>query len=122
MINGPERFRVPTVGKDKVEFLVNWTKAAVDNCQFIKMRINGKNDILLLKGVLMKLALYLGNEEEQDSLIPTKSIQIHQFRKEFTIKVLEDLKKGQEIKFVGSFDVPVNSDTLPILSSTDTIG
>jgi len=121
MINTPERFMLPTVGKDKVELFINWTKA-VGKCEYVKMCVNGGRDILIPKIALMKLALYIGNEDEQDSLIPTKSINIHQFRKEFTIKVLEDLKAGQHIKFVGSFDVPVTADTLEVLSSTDTMG
>jgi len=121
MIKGPEKFRLPTIGKDKVEVFVNWSNA-VDNCEYLKMRINNKYDILISKAAILKLALCVGNEEEQDSLIPTKSVQIHQFRKQFTIKVLEDIKAGQEIKFTGSFDVPVNAETFDVISSTNTMG
>ena len=120
MIHSPERFRVPTKGPDKVDFFLNWTRA-VDNCEYVKMQVNGGNAILIPKSAFLRIALLLGNEEEQDSLIPTKSVRIRQFRKEFTIKVLEDVRKGEEIKFTGTFDVPLNADVLPILASPDTM-
>lgn len=120
MIKGPEKFQLPTIGKEKVEVLINWTNS-VSDCRYVKLRF-GDEESLIPKSALIKLALYLGNEEEQDNLIPVKSVRIHQFRKEFTIKVLEDVLKGQTIKFTGSFDVPLNADSLPVLSSTDTVG
>ena len=121
MIHGPEKFRLPAVGKEKIDIYVNFTPA-VDKCRHVKMRIDGGKGILIPKAAIMKLAMYLGSEDEQDQLIPTKSVRIHQFRKQFTIKVLEDLKAGQELKFTGSFDVPVTDDSLLALSSTDTMG
>ena len=121
MIHGPERFYLPTVGRDKVEMFVNWT-GSVDKCEYVKMRVNGGRDIVIPKSAIMKLALYIGNEDEQDSLIPTKSVNIHQFRKKYTIKVLKDLKAGESLEFVASFDVPITAESLTALASTDTMG
>lgn len=121
MISGPEKFRLPTVGRDKVEMYVNWTKA-VDNCGYVKMRINDGDAIMIPKTALIKLAMYLGNEDEQDKLIPTRTVNIREYRKVFTIKLREDLKAGQEVKFVGTFDVPVSDDVIPILDRWESMG
>lgn len=121
MIHGPEKFDLLTVNGEKVEFIVNWT-AGLANCDFVKMRIDGKRDILLPRSALIRAAMFLGTEDEQDNLIPTRSQRIRQFRKNFTIKVLRDIKAGEELEFVGSFDVPMNADSMPVLSSTNTVG
>ena len=118
MILGPEKFRLPTIDGSKVEFLVNWTEG-VDNCNYVKMRIEGKRDILLNRGAFIRAAMFIGTEAEQDSLIPTKSVQIQHVQKKFVLKLLKAMEAGENLEFTASFDVPMNGETLPILTATD---
>ena len=118
MIHGPEKFYLPTVSKDKVEMIVNWNKASND-CEFVKMRINGKKEIVIPKCVLIRTAMFLGNEEEQEALIPTKNVTIRQYKKKMTIRLLKDMREGESLTIPVSFDIPLNEDTFPILELTD---
>ena len=119
MIHGAEKFRVPTKSaKHKVEFLVNWTQAT-KQCEFIKMRIDNKFDILIPKESFMRIAMFLGDEDEQDKLIPTQTVKVKQVRKQFKLKLTKDMKAGEILDFNASFDVPMTGDTLQVISKTN---
>lgn len=120
MIHGPEKFKIPVHGPHKVEFIVNWTKAT-QACEFVKMRIDGRDDILIPVSSFIRTAMFLANEEQQDALIPMTSVKVKQVRKQFNLKLTKDMKAGEELVFNAAFDVPIGGDTLSVISKTNSV-
>lgn len=112
MINTPERIQLPTIGGERVEIDCNWTDAA--RGEFVKLRIEDKEAIVPVSS-LARIVMWLAKEEEQDAMIPTKSVKIRQFSKVVTIRLKKDMRAGDKLSIPVKFDVPLNAETMPIL-------
>jgi hypothetical protein len=106
MIKHPEKFRLPTSSRDRVELLVNWNED-VATAQYVKMRINDEYDIIIPRTAFIRAAMFIGDAEEQEELIPTRQIPIRRVKKKVTVELLKDFKAGETITIEPSFDVPL---------------
>ena len=73
MIKTPERISLPTVGGERAEVDCNWNSSV--SGEYLKLRINGE-EAIIPRGSFSRIAMWLASEEEQDAMIPTKTIKI----------------------------------------------
>lgn len=121
MINTPERLRIPTKGKHSLDVIVNWNDDA-ENCQFVKLRVDNSYDIIVSRASFIRAALLIGNEEEQESLIPTKTIPVKQIRKTYTVRLTKPMNEGETITIPIELDIPlIADDDLPSVAQLEKI-
>jgi len=114
MIDTPEKMRLPTITTDdKVEVILNWNED-VDG-EYIKLRVNDGEDMVIPRSSFCKVAMLIANEEEQMAMIPTKSVSVRHLSKIVTIKLTKDCRRGEEIRIPVSFDIPLNGE-MPIIT------
>lgn len=105
MIKTTQSMRIPTLDGTDIRVLTNWNEHVKSN--FLKIVFEGKSAVIP-RGSFTTAALLLGNEEEQMSLIPTKTTQIRRFTKNITVKLTKDMTEGSELTIPVSFEVPLD--------------
>ena len=104
MIDVPEKFKLPTISGAPCEVLVAWTPEAKN--KFLKLRI-GNVETVIPKEAFIRAALLLGDELEQEKLIPTSKVQMRYFGKLITLRLTKDMKSGETMKVPVRMQVPV---------------
>ena len=113
MIKTPERLFIPSVSGKKVEVDCNWCVGV--NGDYLKIRL-GDEETIVPRDAFSRVAMWLASQEEQEALIPTKQVPVRHLTKNVTIKLTKNLKRGERITIPVSFDIPLNGDSLPIIT------
>lgn len=115
MVTEPDSLPIPTLSKEPLTVSVNWN-AHAKKCSFVKLQFEGKQ-LIVPKASFLRAAFYVANAEEQDKLIPTRTIKVKQFKKLYTITLKKDFSQGEQISVPITIDVPVPDgyDELPII-------
>lgn len=108
----PDKVMLPTTTNDRVEIISNWNSEIKGD--FLKMRINNAQEIIIPRSSFSKVALLLASEEEQLAMIPTKSMRVRHLAKSVTIRLTRDMCKGTPITIPVSFDIPLDGE-LPVI-------
>lgn len=103
MIRDPQRIRVPVVTQGEMDVITNWNNQIKGN--YLKIRVNGE-EVIVPRSSFSKVAMVLANEEEQEAMIPVKSVPIHELKKIVTLKLTRDMKAGQMLTVPVEMKVP----------------
>lgn len=91
---------IPTISDDHITFQDSWTG------EFVKIRLNDK-EVIVPRSSLLRAAHSMGTYEEQEEMMPMKTIEVKQLHKNVTIKLTKTAKKGTEITIPVTFDIPL---------------
>src|SRR3990167_1353057 len=114
MIKTPEKINIPTMSADRSEIVCNWREGVCGD--YLKLRVNEGKEILMERSAFLKAAIMLGNEEEQEDMIPFKRINIRSYCKKVVVRLVKNMKKGDLLTIPVNFDIPLNEETLPVLN------
>lgn len=107
MIDTPEKLKLPTLSGPPLEVLTAWTKGA--GSKFLKLRI-GDTEIVIPRESFVRAAMLLGDEEEQEALIPTTKTTMRYFGKLMTLRLTKDMKQGETLQVPVRLQVPVTEE------------
>lgn len=107
MISHPEKLDLPVMFGEPAQIIVNWTPQVKD--RYVKVKV-GKSYAIIARSDLVRSLLLLGNEEEQDELIPTKSVKIRHFEKNIVIRLQEPHAAGDMIAVTVPWDIPLSAE------------
>jgi len=113
MLKTPEKIRMPTVSGGQAEVICNWSEGVKG--EFLKLRVNDE-EVIIPRSSLSKVAMWLATEEEQDAMIPTKSINVRTLKKVVTIQLQKRMEPGEMLHIPVEFKIPLNKDfEVPII-------
>ena len=105
MLESHNKVNIPDLhGKNDVEIEINSNKASQEG-RVLRVRI-GENTAYINYKDLYGLVWVMGNEEEQDNLMPVRSTTMRTFFKQHRVIAKKDIKKGEFIVVNCKMDVP----------------
>jgi len=108
MINWPERLSLPNIENKRAYVETNWNQSVKG--RFLRITIDGAS-IVIPRQSFISSALLLGNDLEQEKLIPSVTIPIRRLEKQVKIRLTKDMKQGEEIIIPVGFDVRMDIGT-----------
>lgn len=105
MIDNADKIRLPTTNGSKLVAQVNWNRFVKG--RFIKLILDGKEAIIPRES-FVQVALMVGDEVEQEKMIPQEHFTIRHFKKNVTIRAQRDIKQNELISITVPFDVPLS--------------
>lgn len=113
MIDTPETLRLPVHSGEPVSVMTSWNKRA--KRRFLKLRM-GDKEAIIPRDAFVRAALLLGDEIEQEKLVPTRSVTIRHFRKTLLVKMKKRMEEGELLELNVAFDVPLSEQSADALT------
>lgn len=116
MMKEPERIMLPTIVGSQASIDLNWSHGS---SEYVKLQV-GRHSAVIPRAAVVRLAMMLAKEEEQDNLVPTKQVRMRHFSKKYTVRLKKDMAEGELLTIPVSFDVelPSGNDNKILNSST----
>lgn len=108
MIDWPERLSLPNLQNKRAYIETNWNQDIKG--RFIRIVIDALS-ITIPREVLIRSALLLGDDKEQEKLIPSISVPVRRYEKRIKLRLTHDMKQGDELEIPVGFDVRLDSGT-----------
>lgn len=83
--------------------------------RFLKLRL-GDKEAIVPREAFVRAALLLGDEQEQEKLVPTRHVKIRHFRKKVTVRLTRNMRAGETLELNVGFDVPLSEQAADALS------
>lgn len=109
MLTDHEKFRVQDQGgKNDFFFEVNFNKEdeKTNDCKVVKVVFPNKQEAYIKREHLHAILFAIGNEEQQQKLIPQKVVHSRWYETILSVKATKDIRKGEQITFPVRLSMP----------------
>ena len=107
MIDTPEKLKLPSLNGEEVEVRTCWTKGA--GTQYLQL-IMGDKVAVIPRESFIRAAMLLGDELEQESLIPTRKVTMRTFNKRVSVQLRRRMEEGEILTIPVTMTVPVTEE------------
>lgn len=108
MLDRYEKFRLVDEGKNNEFFVeVNWDKnQKTSDCKVLKFTFPDGTESYIKREYLNALLFAVGNEEEQQKMIPQTITRVKWYETVVSVKAKNDIKRGELITFPIKLSLP----------------
>lgn len=108
MIKSYEKFRIGDENKQNDFFLeVNWNKdKKISGCKMIRVTFPDGKQAYIKKEYLMAALFVIGNETEQQSMIPQKVARVKWYETVVSVVAKKNIAKGEKLTFPIKLSMP----------------